>query len=75
MVVESAKDAAIYTDATGRPVDEEALQFFRLTWDLKDLVEYVDALRSPHHESEDTQRVYNGLVNCVTSREQWAAYL
>ncbi len=75
MVVESVEDAAIYTDATGRPVDEEALRFFRLTWDLKDLVEYLSALRSPHQESEDTQRTFDGLVNCVTSREQWAAYL
>ena len=75
MVVESAEDAAIYTDATGRQVDEEALRFFRLTWDLKDLVEYLGALRSPHRESEDTQRAFDGLVNCVTSREQWAAFL
>ncbi len=41
MVVESAEDAAIYADATGRQVDDEALQFFRLTWDLKDLAEYL----------------------------------
>jgi spectinomycin phosphotransferase len=66
MVVESAEDAAIYANATGRQVDEEALSFFRLTWDLKDLAEYLSALRSPHRESEDTQRAYNGIVNCVT---------
>jgi spectinomycin phosphotransferase len=75
MVVESAEDAARYADVTGRDVDHEALSFFRLTWDLKDLAEYLGALRSPHHESEDTQRVYDGLVSCVTSREQWAEYL
>ena len=66
MVVESAEDAAIYANATGRQVDEEALSFFRLTWDLKDLAEYLSALRSPHRESEDTQRAYDGIVNCVT---------
>jgi spectinomycin phosphotransferase len=75
MVVESPEDAARYAEATGRDVDHEALSFFRLTWDLKDLAEYLGALRSPHHESEDTQRAYDGLVNCVTSRDQWAEYL
>lgn len=75
MVVESEDDAAIYADATGRHVDHEALSFFRLTWDLKDLAEYLSALRSAHEESEDTQRAFDGLVNCVTSREEWAAYL
>ncbi len=75
MVVESAEDAARYAEATGRDVDHDALSFFRLTWDLKDLAEYLGALRSPHHENEDTQRAYNGIVNCVTSREQWSEYL
>jgi spectinomycin phosphotransferase len=74
MVVESADDAAIYSDATGRQVDDDAVTFFRLTWDLKDLAEHLGVLRSPHPESEDTQRAFDGLVNCVTSRDHWAAY-
>ncbi len=66
-VVESAGEAAIYADATGRQVDDDAMNFFRLTWELKDLAECLDALRSPHRRTEDMQRVYATLVSCVTS--------
>jgi spectinomycin phosphotransferase len=75
MVVESADDARIYGDATGLQIDDDAMNFFRLTWDLKDLAEYLDALRSPHEASEDTQRGYDCIVACLASRDRWAALL
>jgi spectinomycin phosphotransferase len=66
LVVESAEEAASYAAATGREVDDDAMSFFRITWDLKDLAECVDALRSPHRDNEDMQRIYGTLVSCVT---------
>jgi spectinomycin phosphotransferase len=55
--------------------DPEALDFFRLTWDLKDLAEYLNVLRSPHSRTDDTLRAYRGVTNCVAIRPQWAALL
>jgi hypothetical protein len=55
--------------------DAAALDFFRLTWDLKDLAEYVNVLRAPHHENDDTVSQYRALTRCVAIRERWAAHL
>jgi spectinomycin phosphotransferase len=55
-----ARDA--YERASGRPLDDAALDFFRLTWDLKDMAEYLNVLRGPHQENEDTLRHYRALT-------------
>jgi spectinomycin phosphotransferase len=70
LVVDTPDEAARYEDATGRAVDAAALAFFRLTWDLKDLAEYLKLLRTPHTASEDTRRALTGIVNCVTGAER-----
>jgi spectinomycin phosphotransferase len=76
MLVAGGTDAAeLYADAAGVRLDEAALDFFRLTWDLKDLAEYLDVLRSPHHENDDTVRQYGALERCGAIREEWAALL
>lgn len=75
MVVDEATgDATIYTDATGHEVNQDALNFFRLTWDLRDLAEYLDVLRSPHTQTEDTLRALEGVQQCVV-RDRWEALL
>jgi spectinomycin phosphotransferase len=57
-------DAAdLYLRATGRRLEAAALDFFRLVWDLKDLAEYLDLLRSPHLENDDTVRAYRAVAN------------
>jgi spectinomycin phosphotransferase len=75
LVGDSASDASSYVDATGHQPDKVALDFFRLTWDLGDLAAYVDVLRSPHRENDDTQKALIGLLKCVAIRDQWAAQL
>jgi spectinomycin phosphotransferase len=76
LVGERADDVAnVYADATGHRLDDDAVSFFRLTWDLKDLAEYLNVLRSPHRETEDTARAYEGLTRCVSIRERWKALL
>ncbi len=64
-------DLAAYTDLAGREVDPEAVDFFRLAWDLNDVAEYVTLLRSPHVENEDTIGAYEGVTRCMPSRERW----
>jgi spectinomycin phosphotransferase len=71
LVDDPATDLTVYIDATGHQIDQAAVDFFSLIWDLKDLAEYLNVLRSPHRESEDTVRAYEGLTNCVTSRDRW----
>ena len=67
--------AVAYTELTGRPVDGDALDLFRLIWDLKDLAEYLHVLRAPHTENEDTEREFRGLEHCVAVRAEWAGRL
>jgi thiamine kinase-like enzyme len=76
MLVGEGTDAAdLYVRATGTPLNDAALDFFRLTWDLKDLAEYLNVLRSPHQENDDTVRQYRALTNCAAIRERWTALL
>jgi spectinomycin phosphotransferase len=75
MLVSDRDEGQLYVGATGRRIDEAALDFFRLTWDLKDFAEYLNVLRSPHHENEDTVRQCGALSNCAAIRETWAALL
>ena len=72
----AGSDAAeLYAAATGRELDETALDYFRLMWDLKDLAEYLKVLRSPHRRDEDTLRQYHALTRCDAVREPWQAVL
>jgi Phosphotransferase enzyme family len=75
LVDDSPGDAATYTDATGHELDEVAVGFFRLTWDLADIAAFTDQLRSPHDHSEDTAKAYEALAYYVTTRDRWAALL
>jgi spectinomycin phosphotransferase len=61
MVAESEADLALYTDATGRDVDRDALALYRLRWMLDDVCMFVDLLRSPHVRTEDTERAWSNL--------------
>lgn len=72
MVVGEGRDAAeLYHRATGTHPREAALDFFRLTWDLKDFAEYLNVLRAPHQENVDTLRQCRALTSCAAVRESW----
>lgn len=76
MLVVGGTDAAeAYVRATGTQLNDAALDFFRLTWDLKDLAEYLNVLRSPHQENDDTVRQYQALKDSAALREDWTALL
>ena len=71
LIADSAEDATLYTDATGRQLDTVALDLFRLTWDVADIAAFTDLLRSPHVHSEDTEKAYEALIFYVTNRDRW----
>lgn len=75
VVSETGEEASIYAEATGHQLDQVAVDFFRLTWDLKDLVACLEVLRSPHRHTEDTVKEYEILTTCIAIRDQWAALL
>jgi spectinomycin phosphotransferase len=49
--------------------DRNAIDFFRLRWDLADLASFVALLRSPHRDTADTRWALQGL-NVVLGRER-----
>jgi spectinomycin phosphotransferase len=62
MLVDPAEDEpTIYTAASGRQLDDGALRFFRLSWDLADLAAFTNVLRAPHNRNADTEKAYAGL--------------
>ena len=75
MIAERADDdaAALYTETSGRRVDPVALDYFRLTWDLKDIAEWLNVLRGPHLDNEDTRRQLEGLAQCGSIIDGWNA--
>jgi spectinomycin phosphotransferase len=76
MVAVGGTDGAVlYERVTGTRPNEAALDYFRLTWDLKDFAEYLNVLRSPHQENDDTVRQCQALTNCPAIRESWTALL
>jgi spectinomycin phosphotransferase len=62
-------------DASGLELDQVALSYFRLRWDLADLAAFTDELRSPHRHTEDTAKAYDALMYYVAIRDRWAALL
>jgi spectinomycin phosphotransferase len=54
--------ASRYTQETGRELDPDALDFFRLRWDLADLASFTATLRAPHTDNADTRKAYEGLA-------------
>jgi spectinomycin phosphotransferase len=75
LVGEDTAAADVYGRATGMPLDQVALDYFRLMWDLKDLAEYLKLLRSLHQDNDDTRRALGALVDCAAIREDWAGYV
>ena len=48
------RDLWMLGEADRRGVDEAAMDFFRLAWDLGDLAAFTHELRIPHTENADT---------------------
>jgi spectinomycin phosphotransferase len=75
LVEDDGEEATIYVEATGHELDEVAVNFFRLRWDLDDIVAFTDELRSPHQQNKDSEKAYDALTFYLGSRDRWAALL
>jgi hypothetical protein len=53
---------AAYTAATGTTVDRDALECYRLGWDVTDIALYVALLREPHEDTADVRASFAGLA-------------
>jgi spectinomycin phosphotransferase len=61
----------LYEERSGVTVNA-GLAYFRLSWDLKDLAEYLNVLRAPHTDNVDT-RAWLGFVKRFPKiREVWS---
>ena len=57
-----------YTEATpGREVDRVALAFYRLSWTVEDMGAFLAVFRSPHRESEDTEKARRDLNSTIST--------
>ena len=65
LVTDDPDELAHYTRASGHEPDEAALHFYRLRWDLVDLVEFVDWFCEPHRATPDTEQAWQGLRDVV----------
>jgi Phosphotransferase enzyme family len=53
--------ADLYAQRTGTAVDHDAVELYRLTWDLNEVAIYVDQFRHAHVTSEDTETAFVNL--------------
>lgn len=68
---DGADAAGAYEGAAGRPLDRTALDYFRLTWDLKDLAEYLNVFRATHEANDDTVRQIGFLAELPAIHATW----
>jgi spectinomycin phosphotransferase len=59
VVTESGAEARRYTEATGRPVDADALEFYRIRWALDDIASFMQAFRNGHGQTPQTEHMWH----------------
>jgi spectinomycin phosphotransferase/16S rRNA (guanine(1405)-N(7))-methyltransferase len=61
----------VYTAATGRTVEPNLLDLYRLAWDLGEVAIYVDLFRQPHTDGADTRKSWSGLTTSLAALRGW----
>ena len=62
-----------YAEATGRPVDQSALEFYRIRWALDDISSFAGQLRASHQRTAHTEHIWRGLQIYLSDREPVSA--
>ncbi len=65
----SGDELSRYSEATGRPIDGDAIRLYRLRWRLDDIAIYVGRFRSAHRQTADTDKAWLDLARLVVSLE------
>ena len=55
-----------YRAGTGRDVDLDAVELYRLTWTLADVAAYSGQLRLPHERTPDTEKAWDALLHYLS---------
>jgi spectinomycin phosphotransferase len=61
----SGQELERYAQATGRKIDDDALQLYRIGWRLADIAIYVAQCRRPHAATEDVDAAWRNLNDCL----------
>ena len=61
MIGEEPSVAAQYERLTGTRVSEDAVDLYRLAWDLNEIAIYVSDFRRPHERTDDTSEAWQNL--------------
>ena len=70
VVSDDGCEPARYADLTGREVATAELAFYRLDWQLADIVDYVRWLGGPHQRSADTEIAWTALVASLDASDR-----
>jgi aminoglycoside phosphotransferase (APT) family kinase protein len=57
----------LYAQRTGTAIDHDAVELYRLMWDLNEIAIYVDQFRHAHVLSEDTETAFVNLLYYLDS--------
>jgi spectinomycin phosphotransferase len=61
VVTDAGAQTRRYTEATGQPVDQSALEFYRIRWALDDISSFAGQLRDSHQRTAHTEHIWRGL--------------
>jgi spectinomycin phosphotransferase len=65
LVTDDPAELARYAEASGHEPDRALLDLYRLRWDLRDVIEFVDWFSGPHQGGPDTSQAWRDLVRTV----------
>jgi spectinomycin phosphotransferase len=57
----------LYSEASGRRVNDDAIALYRLRWKLDDIASFANQLRSPHSQTADAEHAWRSLSMSVSS--------
>jgi spectinomycin phosphotransferase len=57
----------LYSEASGRRVNNDAIALYRLRWKLDDIASFANRLRSPHSQTADAEHAWRSLTMLVSS--------
>ncbi len=60
-----------YVAATGRELDQDALAFYRLWFDLAEIGEYLGLFHGPHEQTADSAEAWVNLHKHLQPAERW----
>lgn len=62
-----------YAEITGTPVLQQALELYRLRWDLAEIALYIAEFREPHDDDANARESWKNLSHFLDAAERWSA--